>query len=115
LELILTVKHLLYYYWYKMYCTIVPAAKSSATLSPEAAESVRRLQEHASVLAFFSPSVATAADAVGDAYALALASGSREDWARFVGLAASLARHDAVFAQIATENDDLLAREMAFA
>jgi hypothetical protein len=98
-----------------MYCTTIPVHESSTTLSPEAAESHRRLQDHAAALAFFSPSIATAAEAVSDAYARALAGGSHEEWARFVGLAATLARHDAVFAQIATENNDLLMREMASA
>lgn len=125
----MTVKYLLYYYSYKMYFTMPSHPTSTPALSVEARDSHRRLWEQALTLALFAPAAGTEAMAAADGYAAALAAGDRPSWIRFVAAAESLVRRCTLdeseddpgfaelaardfFAQIVTENDDLLVGEL---
>jgi hypothetical protein len=124
----LTVKYPLYYYWYKMYCTMLPELASSPRLSPEAAAAHGRLLQQALVLAGLSEDFQSPVQAVSATYARALGAGDLGSWAGFVAAAVELVRRTrgvaetrtldlqanaalAFFTQIVDENDDLLALE----
>jgi hypothetical protein len=114
-----------------MYCTIPEAPPSSPKLSPEAAAAYQELRKHATIIGLLSPPLAKQATIVADIYARALAGERLDDWTAFVAATALLVaqsgrERDLVlgqagrsardfFAQIAVENDDLLAPELLLA
>ncbi len=98
---------------------------STASFDPDAREAHQRLSRQAAALTALSITIATEALAVADAYAGALSVGNIEAWSAFVAAAAVVAEHSAsiasivslsvrereassFFAQIVSENADLL-------
>jgi hypothetical protein len=115
----------LYYYQYKMYCTIAPREASSPGLSPDAWRSYTTLRTHARSLAGLSASFAHEAAEISRTYEQALQLRSESHWRAFVAICNSLVDHcnsvdTAIgftshereawkyFAQIVDENRDLL-------
>jgi hypothetical protein len=110
-----------------MHFTINPASPSSGALSEDARGSYRRLRRQALTLGGLTASFAAEAERVASTYATALQAAGDAEWAQFVAAAEALAAHArslegivslnesereavAYFAQIASENADLVAR-----
>jgi hypothetical protein len=128
----LTVKCLLYYYQYKMYCTISEAGTPPGTLPLDARLSHETLVQNAELLGSLSASFSREARDASLAYRDALTTPTPDAWTRFVIAADSLARHTEsietvvslssperkaceYFKQIAGENADLLTLQVAAA